>query len=88
MKSNSAEIVSKEEYRTILSRHDMIFEKPAGKWEQGVMMGNGLLGTVVWGGGDRPMRISLDRADIWEKRNITPDYEGKFNWRTFTHITV
>lgn len=74
----------KEEYKNFLKRHDMIFEKPAAQWDQGVPMGNGLLGTMVWGGGDRPIKISLDRADIWELRNITPDYDGEFNWKTFT----
>jgi len=74
----------KDDYRTFLRRHDMIFERPAKQWEQGVPMGNGLLGTMVWGGGNEPMRISLDRADIWEVRNITPDYDGTFNWKTFT----
>lgn len=82
---NKNSLIDLEEYKEFLSRHDMIFEKPAKQWEQGVPMGNGLLGTMIWGGGDRPMRISLDRADLWEVRNIQPDYEGKFNWRTFTH---
>lgn len=72
-----------ELYREFLTRHDMIFEKPAGQWEQGVPMGNGVIGTMVWGGGERPIRISLDRADIWEIRNIKPDF-STFNWETFT----
>ena len=66
------------------NRHDMIFEKPAKQWEQGVFMGNGLLGTVVWGGMDRPVKISLDRADIWDVRNATPDFEHGYNWKTFS----
>ena len=85
MHSTNIKKLCKEDYRKFLSRHDMVFEKPAGQWEQGVPMGNGVIGTVVWGGGDRPMKISLDRADIWELRNIHPDYEDEFNWRTFTH---
>ena len=74
----------KEELTSLLTRHDMIFEKPAKQWEQGVFMGNGLLGTVVWGGMDRPVKISLDRADIWDVRNATPDFEHGYNWKTFS----
>lgn len=66
-----------------LERHDMIFEKPASRWEQGIPMGNGTLGTVVWGGGEKNLRLSLDRADIWEVRNVSTNPET-FNWKTFT----
>ncbi|MDE7185336.1 MAG: hypothetical protein K2O40_12940 [Lachnospiraceae bacterium] len=71
-------------YSFFLRRHDMIFEEPAARWEQGVFMGNGMLGTVVWGGGDSPMKISLDRADIWEIRNEVPDYMNGYTWKTFS----
>lgn len=73
-----------EKMGTFLKRHDMIFEKPASRWEQGIPMGNGVLGTVVWGGGDKPLRLSLDRADIWEVRNVSTDPKT-FNWKTFTN---
>ena len=78
------QLYSKEELTSLLTRHDMIFEKPAKQWEQGVFMGNGLLGTVVWGGMDRPVKISLDRADIWDVRNATPDFEHGYIWKTFS----
>lgn len=73
-----------EKMGTFLKRHDMIFEKPASRWEQGIPMGNGVLGAVVWGGGDKPLRLSLDRADIWEVRNVSTDPKT-FNWKTFTN---
>lgn len=72
-----------EKLWTFLERHDMIFERPASRWEQGIPMGNGTLGTVVWGGGEKPLRLSLDRADIWEVRNVSTDPKT-FNWKTFT----
>lgn len=72
-----------EKMGTFLKRHDMIFEKPASRWEQGIPMGNGVLGTVVWGGGDKPLRLSLDRADIWEVRNVSTD-PATFHWKNFT----
>lgn len=76
-------IFDQEQMGMFLQRHDMIFEKPASRWEQGIPMGNGTLGTVVWGGGEHPLRLSLDRADIWEIRNVTTD-PSTFNWKTFT----
>jgi alpha-L-fucosidase 2 len=43
-------------------------------------LGNGLLGALVWGDG-RPLRISLDRTDLWDLRPVpefeSPDYSYK-----------
>lgn len=76
-------LFDREKLGAFLERHDMVFEKPASRWEQGIPMGNGVLGTVVWGGGEKPLRLSLDRADIWEVRNVSTDLET-FHWKNFT----
>jgi hypothetical protein len=52
--------------KEFLKRHDMIYERHAKKREQGMPMGNGLIGTVLWGGGNDPLKLSLDQAHIWE----------------------
>ncbi len=41
-------------------------------WDEGLPLGNGLLGALVWGNG-RPMNISLDRTDLWDLRPV-PEY--------------
>lgn len=43
------------------------------RWEQGLPLGNGKIGAMVWGGGGRrPLTISLDQAEIWDLRAWTP----------------
>lgn len=64
-----------------LSRHDMIYEKPATEWPRGLPMGNSTVSTFIWG--TNPIKVSLDRADFWEIRNtFKPDPE-QFRWRRF-----
>lgn len=44
-------------------------------------MGNGLLGTLVWGDG-APLRISLDRTDLWDLRPVAAFERPEYNWET------
>ena len=57
-----------------IERHDPVQERPAMHWEQGLTLGNGKIGAVVWGGGEhRPLTISVDQAEIWDMRTWLPD---------------
>ena len=40
---------------------------PIASWDEALPLGNGLLGGLVWGGGDT-LNISLDRGDLWDLR--------------------
>ncbi len=51
------------------SEHDLIFGKLAGRWDEVVPQGNGMLGTLIWQKGDN-LRLSLDRADLWDLRPV------------------
>lgn len=59
------------------SEHGLKFSSPAMVWDEALPLGNGLLGALVWGDG-RPLKISLDRADLWDLRPVpefhSPDY--------------
>ena len=44
-------------------------EAPAGRWEDGIPLGNGGAGALLWGGGDT-LNVTLDRADFWH--NVAP----------------
>src|SRR5208283_1672153 len=65
-------------------RHDPVWEVPAERWSQGLPLGNGDLGAVIWGTGN-PLVITLDKTDIWEKRHWTPNTEH-FKWREFRKL--
>ncbi|QKJ33177.1 glycoside hydrolase N-terminal domain-containing protein [Mucilaginibacter mali] len=43
-------------------------------------LGNGMLGALIWGKGDK-LRLSLDRADLWDERQAMPDLNRyNFKW--------
>ena len=44
---------------------------PITTWDEAIPLGNGLLGGLLWGGGDA-IKLSLDRADLWDLRPAAP----------------
>lgn len=54
--------------------HGLHYTEPATVWDEAMPLGNGLLGALVWGDG-KPLRISLDRTDLWDLRPV-PEYES------------
>ncbi|MEN6333782.1 MAG: glycoside hydrolase N-terminal domain-containing protein, partial [Phycisphaerales bacterium] len=60
--------------------HGLHYTEPATVWDEAMPLGNGLLGALVWGDGG-PLRISLDRTDLWDLRPVpeydSPDYSYK-----------
>ncbi|HBS86387.1 MAG: hypothetical protein A2W91_19425 [Bacteroidetes bacterium GWF2_38_335] len=50
-------------------------------WDKGIPLGNGMLGALVWQK-DGKLRISLDRADLWDLRPMDnlDKPEWKFSW--------
>ncbi|MCI5700779.1 MAG: glycoside hydrolase N-terminal domain-containing protein [Lachnospiraceae bacterium] len=46
-------------------RHKLKFEKAIENWDEAVPLGNGRIGTLIWGNADA-LRFSLDRTDVWD----------------------
>ena len=62
-------------------RHDLVFDKLAATWDEGIPLGNGMIGALVWKKGDS-LRMSLDRADLWDLRPVA-EFSGpefRFAW--------
>ncbi len=61
--------------------HDFHFKRIPDKWDEGLPLGNGMLGELIWLKGNR-LRFALDRADLWDLRASpefkSPDY--RFEW--------
>ncbi len=55
--------------------HNLRFETPVTVWDEALPLGNGLLGALVWGDGS-PLKISLDRTDLWDLRPV-PQYRSE-----------
>jgi len=63
------------------SSHDLAFTELPTSWDEGIPLGNGMLGALVWEK-DGKLRFSLDRADLWDLRpmeNLNTD-KFKFSW--------
>jgi len=51
------------------SPHDLHFKSLPARWDEGIPLGNGIMGALVWQR-DSFVRISLDRSDLWDLRPI------------------
>jgi len=63
------------------SKHGLQYVTPALVWDEAMPLGNGLLGALVWGDG-KPLRVSLDRTDLWDLRPVPEFYSQEYSYRT------
>jgi alpha-L-fucosidase 2 len=50
---------------------------PIARWDEGIPLGNGLLGAIVWGD-TREIVLSLDQATLWDER--IPESYNRKDW--------
>ena len=62
-------------------------DAPVAAWDEGIPLGNGGAGALLWGGGDT-LNVTLDRADFWH--NIVCSCYGSpdFTWDTLVDTVV
>ena len=59
--------------------NNLQFDSLAKKWDEAMPLGNGMLGALIWQKDNR-LRISMDRADLWDERKAL-DFSGfTFKW--------
>lgn len=51
------------------SDSDLVFPSLAKSWDEGIPLGNGTVGALVWKR-DSTLRFSLDRTDLWDLRSV------------------
>lgn len=54
-------------------------EHLATRWDEAIPLGNGMLGALIWQK-DNTLRLSLDRADLWDERKAFPLEQHDFKW--------
>lgn len=59
-------------------QHNLQFDSLAAKWDEAMPLGNGMLGALLWQK-DSKLRLSLDRADLWDERQSLD--LNKFNFK-------
>lgn len=55
------------------------FSQLAKRWDEAMPLGNGMLGALVWAKNEK-LRISLDRADLWDERKALDLSKLNFKW--------
>jgi alpha-L-fucosidase 2 len=61
------------------SADNLKFDSLATKWDEGMPLGNGWLGALIWEKNHK-LRMSLDRVDLWDDRPMTEIDKLKFKW--------
>ncbi len=59
--------------------YNLVFDSLAKIWDEAIPLGNGWLGALIWQKGDN-IRLSLDRADLWDDRPMPKIHKLKFGW--------
>lgn len=62
-----------------LPDHNLSTAKIPASWDEGLPLGNGMVGALVWHNGTS-LRLSLDRADLWDERSATDFSRLKYDW--------
>lgn len=60
-------LCAQERLQTDPSPHDLEFKDLAASWDEGMPLGNAVVGALVWQKEGR-LRFSLDRIDLWDLR--------------------
>jgi alpha-L-fucosidase 2 len=61
------------------AHHDLRTDRLAPVWDEAAPLGNGMLGALVWQKNGK-VRLSLDRADLWDLRPMKGLDRPEFRW--------
>ncbi|TBO35960.1 glycosyl hydrolase family 95 catalytic domain-containing protein [Pedobacter kyonggii] len=66
-------------YAQSLKPYNLSFPKLANKWDEAMPLGNGMLGVLIWEK-NKKLRLSLDRANLWDERKALDISKLNFKW--------
>lgn len=61
------------------SPYDLQSETLASRWDEAIPLGNGMMGVLIWEK-EGKLRLSLDRADVWDLRPVEALRQMTFDW--------
>ena len=67
------------------ARSNIRLTAPISTWDEAIPLGNGLLGGLLWGGGNR-INLSLDRGDLWDLRPAAPFGSPDYRWSDIVRL--
>ena len=59
-------------------------KKSITSWDEGIATGDGKLGSILYG--DGPIKISVDRIDLWDNRPNEQTFESGFNYKNLIKL--
>ena len=65
-------------------QYDVLSDKSILNWDEAIPLGNGRLGTLVYGNG--PIRLSVDRTDLWDNRQHPLTQDPGFNFQNLVRL--
>ena len=68
-----------------LKKYDFCYDKAVQNWDEAIALGNARLGSLVYG--DGPLKISVDRVDLWDNRPDPTIYEKGFTWENLVKLS-
>ena len=68
----------------MIEKYSMEHKGAITSWDEGMPLGNGKLGTLVYG--DEKIRLSLDRVDLWDSRPAPATLEDGFNYKNLIRL--
>src|SRR5215469_8694083 len=74
----SSSSLSAVDFRKLISRGDLAYEKPVLRSEEGIPVGNGRMGSLIW---TKPtqLRFQINRADVYANNSATNSFFERHN---------
>ncbi|MBQ8374092.1 MAG: glycoside hydrolase N-terminal domain-containing protein [Clostridia bacterium] len=68
-----------------LKKYDIRYDQSVSRWDEGLALGNGKMGTLVYG--DGPLRLSVDRVDLWDNRPNPTTLTKEFTFKNLVRLS-
>ncbi len=66
---------------------NLVLKAPVNRWDEALPLGNGLLGGLLWGGGNH-LQLSLDRGDLWDLRLPRAVRSREWKWAAIRKLVA
>jgi hypothetical protein len=66
------------DFRNLVSRADLVYDKPASRSEEGIPVGNGRMGSLVWTT-PTELRFQVNRVDVYGNNSYTNSFMERNN---------
>jgi alpha-L-fucosidase 2 len=77
---SSSQTASPKQVLEVLQGSGLRFSRLAKIWDEGLPLGNGMLGALLWEKDGR-LRFALDRADLWDLRPVPQLRQPEFSFQ-------